>query len=80
MSTPPIPGKTELTYISVYDTPSQIAGRTGKIDLLVTYELDPLHRFQFYMPKEGATPQLIDAKIKEDFATHKELIGRKVTY
>jgi len=69
----------EAEIVSVLDIPSPEATRMGKMDVMVTYRVDPLHSFTIRIPKEEATKERIRAAIQADWNTRKEMIGAKIT-
>jgi len=77
MSTPAAPREAEI--VSVLDIPSPDPTRLGKVDMMVTYRVDPLHSFTIRIPKEGATTASIKAAVQADWNTRKDLIGAKFT-
>lgn len=71
--------KQTVSVVSMLDVPAQEANRLGKMDVLVTYRVDPLHSFTIRIPAEGMTPDKLDAAIRTDYNVRKALINRTVT-
>ncbi len=71
--------KQTVQIISMLDVPAQTPERLGKMDMLLTYRVDPLHSFTIRIPAETSTPDKIDAAIRSDYAVRKPLINRNVT-
>jgi len=69
----------EADIISVLDIPSPDPTRLGKMDVMVTYRVDPMHSFTIRLPKENSSKAEIEAAIRKDWATRKEVIGAKIT-
>ena len=49
------PGKVPVTVLDVRDLPSIDPMRAGKTDTMITYDLDPLHRYFISVPREEIT-------------------------
>jgi hypothetical protein len=73
------PPTREAEIVSVLDIPSPDPTRLGKVDVMITYRVDPLHSFTLRIPKEDATPAKIKAAVQEDWNKRKEIIGAKFT-
>jgi len=73
------PPSRQAEIISVLDIPSPEPTRLGKTDVMVTYRVDPMHSFTIRVPKENSTKAEIEAAIRKDWATRKEVIGAKIT-
>ncbi len=70
--------KPTVMVISVADFPSNDPNRLGKMDAFITYRLDALHTFTIKTPGEGLTPDKVDALVRQDFQSRKQLINRSV--
>lgn len=69
----------EAEIVSILDIPSAQPSRFGKTDVLVTYRVDPLHSFTITMAREDATSDNVQKAIRADWATRKDLFGKKIT-
>ena len=78
MTALPPPGR-EAEIISVLDVPSSLATRLGKMDVMVTYRIDPMHSFTITVPKEHSSSDEIWKAIEADWNTRKLIIGAKRT-
>lgn len=70
--------KGQLVVVNVVDVPSPEPGRAGKMDKLITYEKDPLHRYMIRIPEEEATEERIVSAIQTDWAKRRAWIGRVI--
>jgi len=70
--------KEEVTILDVRDIPSTEPGRIGKIDVLVTYQIDPAHVYMIRIPKEEFTEERLTEEIKRDVAEKRRWIGKKI--
>lgn len=77
MATPQTAGQ-QATVVSMLDVPSTDPTRIGKMDVLVTYRVDPLHSFTIRLQQDGLTPAKLDAAVKTDYAERKVYINRSV--
>jgi hypothetical protein len=73
------PPRREAEIVSVLDVPSPDPMRLGKWDVMVTYRIDPLHSFSIRIPKEKSSKADIEAAVRADWATRKEVIGARIT-
>jgi len=78
MAEAPEEKKEEVTIIDVRDIPSTEPGRIGKIDVLVTYQIDPAHIYMIRIPKEEFTEERLTEAIRKDVAEKRKWIGRKI--
>jgi len=72
------PKPIEVEIIDKVEMPSVEPGRLGKIDVVVTYQIDPLHRYRVTIPAEKATDEAIEEAIRKDAQHRLKWIGRKV--
>lgn len=75
----PAEAKQELEIIDVRSVPSTEPERAGKIDTLITYQLDPQHVYMIRVPKEEVPPEEIDKAVLEDYRRKRGVIGRTIS-
>jgi len=68
-----------VKILDVRDVPSTEPGRIGKIDVLVTYQLDPTHIYMVRIPKEEFTDEKVKEVIKKDVEEKKRWVGKELT-
>jgi len=69
----------EITIIDVREIPSTDPARVGKLDMIVTYQVDPMHTYITIMSKETFTAETLKKQIAAEMAERAEWIGKKVT-
>jgi hypothetical protein len=69
----------EISIIDVREIPSTDPARAGKLDIIVTYQSDPLHTFITIMPKEAFTEENLKKQIQKEMAERAQWIGKKIT-
>jgi len=68
----------KVKVLDVRDVPSTEPGRIGKIDVLVTYQLDPTHIYMVRIPKEEFTDERVREVIKRDVEEKRRWVGREI--
>ena len=69
------------TLVKIMDTrkiPSGRPARVGKFDVIVTYQIDPMHTFIVTVPEEEATEDNIKKAIKKDMDERGKWGGREL--
>ena len=69
------------TKVKIIDTrkiPSGKPDRVGEFDVIVTYEIDPMHTFIITVPEEEATEDNIKKAIKKDMDERGKWVGREL--
>jgi len=69
----------KVKVLDVRDVPSTEPGRIGKIDVLVTYQLDPTHIYMVRLPKEEFTDEKVKEVIRKDVEEKKRWVGKELT-
>lgn len=68
-----------VKILDVREIPSGDPERIGKLDTVVTYQLDPLRTYIEMMPQEDAKdPAKLKARIKKAMAERNKLIGTEI--
>jgi len=57
--------------------PSPDADRVGRLDYLVTYQLDPLRTFIVRIPVDDLTEEIIRDHVRKDLDSMKRFAGRE---
>jgi len=77
--------KQEVTIIDIRDVPATEPGRIGRLDTLVTYQIDPAHVYIIRIPKEELAEkteeeqlEIIRAAIKKDVEFRTRWLGRRI--
>jgi len=78
MTEAPEEKKEEVTIVDVRDIPSTMPGRIGKVDVLITYQLNAAHVYMIRVPKEEFTEERVVEEIRKDIAEKRKWIGRKI--
>jgi len=78
MAAAPEEKKEEVTIVDVRDIPSTMPGRIGKVDVLITYQLNAAHVYMIRVPKEEFTEERVVEEIRKDIAEKRKWIGRKI--
>ena len=73
-----MPPKPAAKIIDIRDVPSTDPVRVGKLDTVITYQVDAFRTYSMIMPKEEATTEAIRAKIKAEMAERMKIIGTEV--
>jgi len=68
-----------VKILDVRDVPSTEPGRIGKIDVLVTYQLDPTHIYMVRIPKEEFTDERVRGVIRKDVEEKRRWVGKELT-
>jgi len=68
-----------VKVVDVRDVPSTDPGRIGKIDVLITYQLDPTHIYMVRIPKEEFTEAKVREVIKRDVEEKRRWVGKELT-
>lgn len=63
----------------VRKVPSPDDNRVGRMDHLITYELDPFRVYMVRVPKEEVTEPDIVAAVKADLASIEQFIGKELS-
>ncbi len=69
----------QAQIIDVRDIPSTQPGRLGKMDVMVTYQVDPLHVYMVTLHKEEFSEAALQAAMKKDVDEKRKLIGKTFT-
>jgi len=69
----------KVKVLDVRDVPSTEPGRIGKIDVLVTYQLDPTHIYMVRIPKEEFTDEKVREVIRRDVEEKRKWVGKELT-
>jgi len=69
----------KVKILDVRDVPSTEPGRIGKIDVLVTYQLDPTHIYMVRVPKEEFTDERVREVIRRDVEEKRRWVGKELT-
>jgi len=79
------PGKVPVTIFDIRDLPSMNPMRPGKTDTMITYDIDPLHRYFITVPKEevsdtkgGYDENKIGIRIREDLDARSKVLGKTI--
>ena len=68
-----------VKILDIRDVPSLDPDRFGKLDVLVTYQLDPTHIYIVRIPKEEFSEERLREVIKRDIEEKKRFVGREIT-
>jgi len=68
----------EVTIVDIRDVPATEPGRIGKLDTLVTYQIDPAHVYMIRIPKEEFTEELMKQAIRKDIEEKRKWLGKKL--
>jgi hypothetical protein len=78
-------GKVPVTVFDIRDLPSMDPMRPGKTDTMVTYDVDPLHRYFITAPREQITDtkgEYDQAKlavfIRKDLDARTKVLGKSI--
>ena len=69
----------EVTILDIRDMPSATPGREGKLDVFVTYQIDPTHTYVISIPKEEFNEIRLKEEIKKDLEEKQKWIGKKLS-
>jgi len=67
-----------VRVLDVRDVPSTEPGRIGKIDVLVTYQLDPTHIYMVRIPKDEFTDEKVREVIRRDVEEKSQWVGKEL--
>lgn len=76
---PAKPEGNEVEIIDIRTVPSTEPERAGKMDTLVTYQLDPQHVYMLRIQKEEASSEEIQEAVRDDFRGKQGVIGTSVS-
>jgi len=68
----------KVKILDVRDVPSVEPGRIGKIDVLITYQVDPTHIYMVRLPKEEFTDEKVKEAIKKDLEEKRKWVGKEL--
>ena len=68
----------KIKVLDKRDFPSTDPRRVGKMDTIITYQLDPFHTYVITMPKEDFTEPKLKEVIKTDIAERKQWINKEI--
>jgi len=68
--------KQRVTIVDIRDVPSTRPGRLGRLDTMVTYQVDAMRIYMVTIPKEEFNEETLRAAIARDLAERKKWIGR----
>jgi hypothetical protein len=63
--------------IDIRRVPSAEPNRVGKLDYLVTYQLDPFRTYMLTIAADELTDQLLVEAVKKDLASMERFAGRE---
>lgn len=66
----------EITIVDIRDVPATEPGRIGKLDVLVTYQIDPAHVYMIRIPKEEFSEEALREAIRKDIEEKRKWIGK----
>ena len=58
--------------------PSGQSARVGRMDYIVTYQLDPLHTYMITIAKDVITEEDIKQAVKDDLANMGRFVGKEL--
>jgi len=67
-----------VKIVDVRDVPALDPERLGKIDVMVTYEVEPMRVYMVRIPKEEFDEERLRREIKRDIQARAKWIGRKL--
>jgi len=68
----------KVKILDVRVVPSVEPGRIGKIDVLITYQVDPTHIYMVRLPKEEFTDEKVREAIKKDLEEKRKWVGKEL--
>ncbi|RKY70078.1 MAG: hypothetical protein DRQ24_09865 [Candidatus Latescibacterota bacterium] len=68
----------KIKILDVREIPSGEPGRIGKMDLIITYQVDALRTYITTMPKEEFTEERLKEKIKEELTEREKWLGKEI--
>ena len=79
------PGKMPVTIFDLRDLPSMDPARPGKTDTMITYDVDPLHRYFMTVQKEdvsdgkgGYDEVKLAVRIRQDLEARSKIVGKQI--
>jgi len=68
----------KIKIIDVRDFPSTDPKRVGKLDRVVTYQIDPFHTYIITIPKEEFSEERLKAEIRKQIEEREKLVGKEI--
>jgi len=68
----------KIKILDVREIPSGEPGRIGKMDLIITYQVDALRTYITTMPKEEFTEERLKEKIKKELTEREKWLGKEI--
>jgi len=70
--------KEQVVILDVRDVPSTDPARIGRLDVMVTYRVDPAHIYMITIPKEKFDEKTLKATIRKDLEEKRKWIGKQL--
>jgi len=67
-----------VKIVDVRDVPALDPERLGKIDVMVTYEVEPMRVYMVRIPKEEFNEERLREEIKKDIQARAKWIGKEL--
>jgi hypothetical protein len=69
----------KFKVIDVRRVPSVVPARLGKLDYLVTYQLDPMRVYMVTISQDKLTDEIITNAVREDLKAMQQFTGKEFT-